>query len=164
MRSGRQGGHAVEASREISLNESGMSANAWVNLSGVTGKLITLPLEWEKQAVALVTFWESGEFCELRPFSLPGDVFKDDGEYRPLCRFIAGTQFKAFVLTAPEPVAIGRIGACAKHKLHSSEHACDHDAPLRRSGQVHAHVRVLPGCPRRQRALVPVHTGVSGLM
>lgn len=52
-------------SKELSLNESGLPASAWVNLSCVTGKRITLPLNWEKQAVALVPFRESGELHRL---------------------------------------------------------------------------------------------------
>lgn len=49
MRSGRQRGHAVETFKKILLNESGMPAKAWVNLTCVTGKLITLLLKWESK-------------------------------------------------------------------------------------------------------------------
>lgn len=55
----------AETFKKMSLDYSGMSAKAWVNLSCVTGEGIAGLLSWQSEMWPWLRFLEIGEFCEL---------------------------------------------------------------------------------------------------
>lgn len=61
--SGRQTGHVAETFRKMSLDYSGMSAKAWVNLSCVTGEPIARLLNWQSEMWPWLYFWKLVSFA-----------------------------------------------------------------------------------------------------
>ena len=55
----------AETFKKMSLDYSGMSAKAWVNLSCVTGEGIAGLLNWQSEMWPWLRFLEISEFCEL---------------------------------------------------------------------------------------------------
>ena len=62
-RSGRQRGHVAETFKKMSLDYSGMSAKAWVNLSCVTSEPIARLLNWQSETWPWLNFWKLVSFA-----------------------------------------------------------------------------------------------------